>query len=235
MNYLSNKADSDAFGFERRFRGGAYLKRAVSRGFSLTELLVSIAIVAVLAAILIPVIRSTRESAHASQCASNLRQIGVYFGLYTTEYDGKLPPCMWDRDGDGPNKDFNPWPRYLARLMPEFSGGHENWWWKSDLFVCPTVDNKRSYAMNWWAGGISISELLEPSKKVLAADSVVGNEDWALALYPVWGGKSDIDFRHNGHANILFFDGHVESRDNDEKYEWNKKDTWIVSEADKKD
>jgi len=46
-------------------------------GFSLVELLVVIAIIGVLVGLLLPAVQSARESARRSQCASNLRQLGL--------------------------------------------------------------------------------------------------------------------------------------------------------------
>ena len=67
------------------------------RGFTLVELLVVIAVVAVLAAMLLPVLSRARESARKAACQSNLRQIGTAFRLYASDYDG-LYPCNGDRN-----------------------------------------------------------------------------------------------------------------------------------------
>ena len=61
------------------------------RAFTLIELLVVIAIIAVLAAILFPVFAQAREKARQTACTSNLRQIGLAFSLYQTDYDECLP------------------------------------------------------------------------------------------------------------------------------------------------
>ncbi len=60
------------------------------RAFTLIELLTVIAIIGILAAILIPVVSSVRESARAASCASNLRQIGSAIFLYATENNGHV-------------------------------------------------------------------------------------------------------------------------------------------------
>ncbi len=71
----------------------------VRRAFTLVELLVVIAVLALLAAILLPVFAKARESARKASCQTNLRQIGVAFRLYTTDYDEHYPcngdPNLW--------------------------------------------------------------------------------------------------------------------------------------------
>jgi len=55
--------------------------------FTLIELLLVIAIIAILAAILFPVFATAREKARQSTCTSNLKQIGLAAAQYMQDYD----------------------------------------------------------------------------------------------------------------------------------------------------
>jgi len=63
----------------------------VRRGFTLVELLTVITIVAVLAAVLFPILVNAKKSAKRAQCQSNLRQIGQAFETYVSDNGGCYP------------------------------------------------------------------------------------------------------------------------------------------------
>ncbi len=62
--------------------------------FTLIELLVVIAIIAILAAILFPVFAQARESARATACLSNTRQIALGQLMYSQDYDETIIPAL---------------------------------------------------------------------------------------------------------------------------------------------
>ena len=57
------------------------------RGFTLTEMLTVIAIMAILMALLFPVFSTTREKARQNACLTNLKQVGTALTAYAQDYD----------------------------------------------------------------------------------------------------------------------------------------------------
>jgi prepilin-type N-terminal cleavage/methylation domain-containing protein len=97
-----------------------------TRGFTLVELLVIIAIVALLAAILFPVFAKAKSKAYAATCASNLKQIGAALAIYSSDWNDDLPSGRDGRKGYGDEADNGP--RVADQLAAYGTKG---------VFVCP--------------------------------------------------------------------------------------------------
>jgi prepilin-type N-terminal cleavage/methylation domain-containing protein/prepilin-type processing-associated H-X9-DG protein len=87
-------------------------------GFTLVELWVVLAIIGVLIALLLPAIQSARESARRTQCANNLRQIGIGVNNFASDHK-KLPPMRWRGD----------WPTWFALILAHVGedGFYQSW------------------------------------------------------------------------------------------------------------
>lgn len=66
-----------------------------ARAFTLLELLIVIALIALLIGILLPVLSYGREAARRTLCLSNLRQMVVASHHYTTDYRDHFPPALY--------------------------------------------------------------------------------------------------------------------------------------------
>ena len=78
------------------------MKRSVSRHFTLIELLIVIAIIAILAAMLLPALRSAKETAKRAQCLTNQKSIGLYVHQFALDNKQSLKVLaewkIWYRD-----------------------------------------------------------------------------------------------------------------------------------------
>lgn len=80
----------------------ATARRSAERGFTLIELMIVVAIIAILAAVLIPNFVNARAQAQTSACESNLRSIATALELYYADQqsypNGAVPAAL-----QGPN------------------------------------------------------------------------------------------------------------------------------------
>lgn len=172
--------------------------REHTRGFTLIEVMVVVAVIAILMAILLPTLHRTRENARATTCQSNLRQLGQAFQMYAGDYDG-VWPCPGGLLGD-----LNYWHQSNgAGLEPYLRNAGMG---LKSVWVCPSWGGgwecqfpPRTYAMNtalrnppdvepWGAAnqvrdGIPLALIRDPAGTILLFEGIPN----IVKVYPGYG------------------------------------------------
>lgn len=178
--------------------------RPGGRAFTLVELLVVLAIIALLAAMLLPSLAKGKASAQSIACVSNLHQIGIALHVYVQDNADRLPVCAGYLPSQQPNL-----PPITTTL---FSNQRTN-----KLFKCPS-DNTffftelTSYEWNFWLNGASFSA---------PQGSPIYTNQATVIVNLLFGGRDDTPIMGDANPfhvtkgnlmgkNALYFDGRVE-------------------------
>ncbi len=152
----------------------------IRRGFSLMELLVVISIIAILAAMLLPVVGMVRSAAHAIRCLANQRQCGLAIMAYAGDQDGILPPAKspasWYSGSLGELVNSNS-VHWHEMVRPYFSNGPTT---RRDVFWgCPSWRG-RSQNDAWSGTGMNVWQQVPDSWDPTLCNVADWNEDGVM-------------------------------------------------------
>ena len=201
-----------------------------ARAFTIIELLIVISIIAILVGMLLPAISYARGEAHKTTCKSNLRQLGIALSMYIMTHDGRFMPIhnselsYWF--GERETSDSRVFDRTKGYLFPYLKTTRS-------VEQCPGFDTRTrfdgklvGYAYNFMYlnPDLMYTRVRQPSHLMVLVDSA-RISDGNPAIYATPAGSVEenyyleawifprIHFRHNGVANVLFADWHVEERE----------------------
>src|SRR5690348_13951908 len=100
-----------------------------NKGFTLVELLVTIAIIAILATLLLPALHRAQESGRLSLCKSNLKQISLGVGMYVQD-TGYYPKFYFVKNGPGVTDHIARWDQAIEPYTMSR--------WTNQLYKCPS-------------------------------------------------------------------------------------------------
>jgi prepilin-type N-terminal cleavage/methylation domain-containing protein len=196
--------------------------------FTLIELLTVIAIIGILAAILIPVVGSVRESARQAVCVSNLRQWHTAWLLYANDNNDNVPLAnQWV-----PRWGNVPWVTALGHYQGyDWFGIGGNAWWlggrEDTTGTCPSDDFAHghgsapptsprtyvSYAYNTAAVGAQWNATTPPAGyrrlNAIKSNTIIfgdGNGSWAFIP---GNAQRELNYRHNGKGIAILAGGNV--------------------------
>lgn len=205
------------------------LKSRRPAAFTLVELLVVVSIIAVLIGLLLPAVQASRAAARRTQCASNLRQVGLAMGQFCDAHRGLFPDTSHNRAGDMEQS----WIYTVAPFMESVDAIRIC---PDDLKAADRLDQKlTSYVMNAYLTNeprsfvVTNHNKLRESSKTLVAFEIadqkapiiendhVHNHAWFTSLTVARKQvlqKIEADAaieRHAGSSHFLYADWHVGS------------------------
>lgn len=195
-----------------------YKTRRVRRAFTLIELLCTVAIIAIVLALLMPVLQGAFARARRTVCSNNLENMGVAFSSWAHDHNDLLP--MQVSINQGGTREF----AEAAASNPNVSSTYRHFKVLSNelsvakILRCP-ADRQRTPAENfasldntnvsyWINAGAAFGRTDSP----IAGDRNVrtsGRTEWTFVQFSASNAVEFTAELHGNRGNVLFGDGHV--------------------------
>ncbi len=193
-------------------------KRSSRRGFTLVELLVVVAIIALLMAILLTSLRYVRSMGQGTRCLANVRQLGAGWHSYAGGHGNKMMNPQTLDSSDGWVMKGNTLEAIEGGLMYPYVSNPK-------AYRCPadkTIKN-RSYSINHYANGgddrygecaVYLSQFKDHAQKVVFVEENDNRKGYNQGSWWIYtaehNDESWLDYLANYHAdgvNLYFMDG----------------------------
>ena len=122
-----------------------------------------IAIIAILAAILVPIFVTAKSEGRRGACAAHMKQIATAMAAYADDYCGFLPDCV-KINPDGPGHNDHGWPAKLHVKLQRYCRSGTLFWCPGDRFQCvpyPKPGGREQYYTIFSAFGSSYQNYAE--------------------------------------------------------------------------
>lgn len=204
--------------------------------FTLVELLVVIAVIAILAALLLPALQRARLAAETVSCTGNFRQCGMALQMYLENYDNWLPRNTGSSSDTTINRFW--WSGLAVDLG--WATFDEHWNYRSSnarmqFFYCPSEpllkdpnpspahSMNRSFFYGTYYSSPAFGRISKHSRITFTfeeqpdvgrwIDSIEWNQSYGLV-------RPNVSMRHQGRSNVLYADFHVAFPDAIGGWQW---------------
>lgn len=190
-----------------------------TRAFTLVELLTVIAIIAILAALLLPVLDKSESRGKRVFCINNLSQVGLAFHSFSNDHSGKFPMALSTNDGGSleyVESGFNSGPMFYTAFHHFQVLSNELVFPRS--LICPTdlrpeATNFPSLQNDNLSYFVGVTATFDKPESILAGDRNLATNSWSQQTILGYGLASSLSWTwelHQHKGDVLFADGHVE-------------------------
>lgn len=208
-------------------------------GFTLLELLITIAIIAILAGMLLPMLNKARDKGKEIKCIGNIKQLALAWSGYADDYGGRCIPTYTQSGWTI----VSHWSGEVKDEVVVNEGGLNPYLSNSKgIRACPAHPSLKSggftkgnggYGYSTYVGAIQVGSFCEPipaslsmikapSSTVVFGDNATVENDGSYGeynelsapTYPTYPGTPvpSMQFRHDGKAAVAWADGHSDSQ-----------------------